>query len=94
MVVEHFKDADPVPIYQRLANDDRALPDGLRYVGSWVEVSFARCWQLMECDSHLAFMTWVMRWRDLTTFEVIPVVPSAETRELMNIYIGGPDTAA
>jgi hypothetical protein len=30
MVIERFKDRDPAPIYARLTNQGRALPDGLR----------------------------------------------------------------
>jgi len=38
-----------LPIYKRLRDGGRMLPDGLRYVDSWVEPNFARCFQLMEC---------------------------------------------
>ena len=31
MVIERFKDRDPAPIYARLMDQGRALPDGLRY---------------------------------------------------------------
>ena len=48
MVIEHFKDNDMLPIYKRLRDDGRMLPEGLRYVDSWIEPNFARCFQLME----------------------------------------------
>ena len=50
MVIERFKDRDPAPIYARLREQGRALPEGLRYVDSWVEANFDRCFQLLECD--------------------------------------------
>ncbi len=50
MVIEHFKDNDMLPIYKRVRDAGRMLPDGLRYVDSWIEPNFARCFQLMECD--------------------------------------------
>jgi len=46
MVIERFRDNDMVPIYQRLRDNGRSLPDGLEYVDSWVEPNFARCFQL------------------------------------------------
>jgi hypothetical protein len=84
MVVERFKDRDPGPIYQRLREAGRSLPDGLRYIDSWVEVNFDRCFQLMDCDDARLLMQWVLQWRDLVDFEVVSVSPSKEVRELFN----------
>jgi len=84
MVVERFKGRDPGPIYQRLQESGRSMPDGLRYVDSWIEANFDRCFQLMECDDVRLLMQWVLRWRDLMEFEVVPVSPSKEVRELFS----------
>jgi hypothetical protein len=82
MVIERFKDRDPAPIYARLREQGRALPEGLRYVDSWVEANFDRCFQLMECDDAVVLQRWVLQWRDLVDFEVVPVSPSRAVREL------------
>jgi hypothetical protein len=82
MVIERFKGRDPVPIYQRLRESGRSMPEGLRYLDSWVEANFDRCFQLMECDDARLFQRWVLQWRDLIEFEVVPVSPSREVREL------------
>ena len=37
MVIERFKERDAKPVYRRLRDEGRGAPDGLRYVGSWVE---------------------------------------------------------
>jgi hypothetical protein len=50
MVIERFKDRDAKAVYRRLRDQGRGAPEGFRYVGSWIEASFARCFQLMECD--------------------------------------------
>ena len=84
MVDERFKDRDPVPIYRRLREAGRSMPEGLRYLDSWVEVNFDRCFQLMECDDARLFLEWVLPWRDLIEFEVVPVSPSREVRALFN----------
>ena len=84
MVVERFNDCDPVPIYTRLREQGRSLPEGLRYIDSWVEVNFHRCFQLMECDDVQAFQKWILQWRDLGEFEVILVSPSKLVRELFD----------
>ncbi len=84
LVIERFKDRDPVPVYARLREQGRALPDGLRYLESWVEANFHRCFQLVECDDALPLQRWVLRWRDLVEFEIVPVSPSQVTRALLD----------
>ena len=78
MVVERFKNRDARPVYQRLRETGRHMPDGLRYVDSWVEPNFDRCFQVMECDDPALLEQWMSNWRDLTEFEVIPVDTSAD----------------
>ncbi len=84
MVIERFKDRNPVPIYQRLRESGRSLPEGLRYIDSWVEANFARCFQLMECDDARLLQEWVLAWVDLVEFEIVPVSPSRKVRELFD----------
>jgi hypothetical protein len=88
MVIEHFADNDMVPTYQRLREGGRSLPAGLEYVDSWVEPNFARCFQLMRCDDLQLFQNWALQWRGCgVTFEIFPVVPSKETREIVTAYL-------
>jgi hypothetical protein len=82
MVIERFKNRDPAPIYARLRDRGRAMPDGLRYVESWIEANFDRCFQVMECDDAALLQRWVLQWRDLVEFEIVPVSPSKAVREL------------
>jgi hypothetical protein len=82
MVIERFKDRDPAPIYARLREQGRAMPEGLRYVDSWIEANFNRCFQLMECDDSTLLQRWVLQWRDLVEFDIVPVSPSRAVREL------------
>jgi hypothetical protein len=84
MVIERFRDNDMVPVYRKLRDEGRLVPEGLRYIDSWVEPSFSRCFQLMECDDPRLFQEWVLRWRGAgVTFEIVPVVPSKETYEVV-----------
>jgi hypothetical protein len=82
MVIERFKNRDPAPIYDRLREQGRTLPEGLRYVDSWVEANFDRCFQLMECADAVLLQGWVLEWRDLVEFEIVPVSPSRAVRDL------------
>jgi hypothetical protein len=88
MVIERFRDDDMVPTYRRVRDGGRQLPDGLEYVDSWVDPGFARCFQLMRCDDLRLLQEWVLQWRGSgVTFEIVPVVPSAETREVVAPYL-------
>jgi hypothetical protein len=81
MVVERFKQGDPVPVYRRFRDQGRLAPDALRYVSSWVTADLATCYQLMECERREVLDEWIARWRDLVDFEVAPVITSAEAVE-------------
>ncbi|MGC2778963.1 MAG: DUF3303 domain-containing protein [Bradyrhizobium sp.] len=85
MVIERFKDRDPVPVYRRVRDAGITFPEGLNYLGSWIEPNFDRCFQLMECDDARLLQQWILsNARDTgMTFEIVPVVTSAETREVV-----------
>jgi Protein of unknown function (DUF3303) len=86
MVVERYT-AGPGPVYERAAARGRMLPDGLRYIDSWVvdDGNLDRCFQLMETDDPALFDTWRERWSDLGDFEVYPVIDSAEAAARVNV---------
>jgi hypothetical protein len=89
MVIERFAGGDPVPTYRRLRMKGRTLPDGLRYLDSWVEANFNRCFQLMECDDARHFQQWILQWRgEGVTFEIVPVAPSKTTGDLIEPFLG------
>ena len=89
MIIERFRDNDMVPIYERVRDTGRSIPDGLKYIDSWVEPNFSRCFQLMECDDLRLLQAWVLQWRGAgVTFEIVPVVSSAQTREVVARYLG------
>jgi len=78
MVLERFKNGDPVPVYRRFNERGRLMPDGLAYVSSWITQDLTRCWQVMECDDRKLLDQWMAQWSDLMEFEVVPVVTSPE----------------
>jgi len=83
MVIERFKNRDPQPIYRRLRERGRQMPDGLKYLDSWIEANFDRCFQMMETDDPRLLQKWILAWNDLMDFEIVPVVPSKETSAMM-----------
>jgi len=78
MIIEHYRNGDPKPVYARFRAKGRLAPEGLRYVNSWVTTDLAHCYQVMECDDERLLDEWMNQWRDIVDFERIPVMTSAE----------------
>ncbi len=88
MVIERFKDSDMLPIYKRVRDEGRLLPDGLKYIDSWVEPNFSRCFQLMECDDVRLFQEWALRLRGSgVSLEIVPVVSSKDTQAVVGPHL-------
>lgn len=83
MVIERFRDRDAKAVYARFREKGRMAPEGLTYVGSWIEANFDRCFQLMECGDARRLQEWILHWGDLADFEIVPVVPSPETAAIV-----------
>jgi len=84
MVIENFRDQDGKAVYRRFRDKGRLTPDGLQFVGSWVEANLGRCFQLMECDDVTLLQQWVVEWSDLVDFEIVPVVPGKAVAEALS----------
>jgi len=67
--------AHPVEVYCACL-----LPEGLEYISSWVSADggMDRCFQLMQTSDPALFDVWLARWNDLVSFEVYPVISTAE----------------
>jgi hypothetical protein len=83
MVVERFKDGDPIPVYRRFRDRGRLAPDRLMYISSWVDEKMHCCYQLMETDDRELIDLWIANWSDLVEFEVYPVITSKEALDRM-----------
>jgi hypothetical protein len=78
MVLERFRNGDPAPVYRRFRERGRLMPEGLRYVSSWITKDLDLCYQVMECEDRALLSAWMAEWNDLMDFEVIPVMTSPE----------------
>ncbi len=71
MIIERFRDNDMLPVYRRVRDEGRMIPEGLKYVESWVEPNVGRCFLLMECDDLRRLQEWVLQWTgSCVTFEI------------------------
>lgn len=84
LVIERFKENAAAEIYRRFLEKGRLMPEGLKYISSWIDLDFKICWQLMQTEDFALFDQWMSNWRDVMDFEIVPVRTSAEAVELMN----------
>jgi hypothetical protein len=83
MVIEHFREGRAPDIYRRFRERGRMAPEELRYVSSWVDLRFERCFQVMEAADESLVRQWAANWQDLIDFEIVPVRTSAEAAAAM-----------
>jgi len=84
MVIETFKPDARQKVYARYQAWGRMLPPGLVYLDSWVAEDQGRCFQLMATEEPELFDQWIENWRDLVTFEIVPVQDSPTKVAEMN----------
>jgi hypothetical protein len=87
MVVEKFRNQNAKSVYRRLRDRGRGIPDGLKFVGSWVSADLGRCFQLMEGDDVTLFQRWIVDKTDLVEFEVVPVATGKETAAALAAHL-------
>ena len=76
MVIENFKPGMTDQVYARFREKGRMLPDGVRYLDSWLSDDRTRCFQLMAADQPELMTAWLAQWQDLIDFEIVPVQDS------------------
>ncbi|MES2847843.1 MAG: DUF3303 family protein [Bacteroidota bacterium] len=81
MIIERFKQGKIKEIYQRFAEKGRMMPDDVVYINSWINEAVTVCYQLMEAPSIDKLNEWISNWNDLTDFEIVPVISSAEAKK-------------
>jgi hypothetical protein len=81
MVIEHFRPGQAPAVYRRFRDRGRMAPEGVRYISSWVDLGFRRCFQVMEAESEALLKQWTDNWDDLIEFEIIPVRTSEQAAQ-------------
>jgi hypothetical protein len=80
MVIERFRDGDPIPVYRRFRERGRMAPKGVMYLGSWITTDLRSCYQLMDAPDLTSLNEWMAQWKDIVDFEVLPVMTSDEAK--------------
>ena len=81
MIIEKFHEGKVKALYQRFDEKGRMVPDGVKYIDSWINEDVTICYQLMESRTKELLNNWIEQWKDLADFEVIPVISSAEAKK-------------
>ena len=81
MIIERFHPGKLKAMYERFEQKGRMLPEGVKYINSWMKKDLSICYQLMEAEDEAKLQDWTNRWKDLVDFEVIPVLSSDEAKK-------------
>ena len=81
LIIERFKTGKVKMMYERFDKTGRMLPDGVRFINSWINEDITTCYQVMESNSIEGIHEWISHWNDVVDFEVTPVITSAEAKE-------------
>jgi hypothetical protein len=76
MVIERYRNDDPVPVYRRFQAQGRILPEGLKFISSWVKEDLTCCFQVMETEDTRLMDQWIEEWKDIVDFEIVKVITS------------------
>jgi hypothetical protein len=77
VIVERFRNGDPIPVYRRFREHGRLAPPGVTYIASWVTEDLKTCYQVMETTDRMLLDQWMDAWSDLVEFEAVAVMTSA-----------------
>lgn len=83
MVIETFHPGKVKECYKRFEEKGRILPDGVKYINSWIDSDIKKCYQVMEAENKDNIFEWIEKWDDLIDFEIIPVLTSAQAHEIV-----------
>lgn len=81
MIIEKFHPDKVKTLYKRFEEKGRLMPEGLSYINSWIDEHLTTCFQVMETDNAEKIHAWISHWNDLASFEIIPVLTSAQVKE-------------
>ena len=78
MVIERFGPGRLEQVGERFRAQGRLMPEGVRYIDSWMAADGNSCYQVMEAPSRELLDAWIANWKDLVEFEVVEVETSKE----------------
>jgi uncharacterized protein (UPF0332 family) len=81
MIIEKFHPGKVKTMYQRFDEKGRMLPEGVKYINSWINESITTCYQVMESETPEKLQQWINKWKDIVDFEIIPVIGSEEAKK-------------
>ena len=78
MVIERFRNGDYHAVGARFRARGRMMPDGVRYLDSWITPDGTVCYQVMEAERRDLLDQWIAAWSDLVDFEIVEIERTGE----------------
>ena len=81
MIIEKFHPDKIKELYERFDKKGRLMPKGVEYINSWTDENVETCFQIMESESEDKLKEWINNWKDLSDFQIIPVLTSDQAKK-------------
>ena len=59
------------------------IPEGIKIIGSWVDLAGGRIFEVFEADDPKAVIEATFAWNDLCKVEIVPVMETEEAAKLI-----------
>jgi hypothetical protein len=87
MLIGHFR-RGIAPTGTTSSLPHHAETAGVTLVGSWVEATLGRSFQVVDCENLVALQQWAARWRHRVHFELVPIVPAQQAVTALEPLLG------
>ncbi len=74
MGVDTWTSENRYEVVKRMQEKGLMVPEGLKVINIWTDVSGGRNFALFEADSSDQVLAWVYAWSDIIEFEITPVM--------------------
>jgi len=86
MVINDYCSENRNTIIDRFVEKGLMLPEGVKEIGLWTEITGGRVYGILETDDPAKIVKFCYEWNDLGVLEMIPIMDS---REIVQIVTGG-----
>jgi len=86
MAINEYDSENKDAMSERFNEKGLMLPEGVKEIGLWSQVTGARTFGVFETDDPAALVKFANEWNDLGVMELIPIMDS---REVKKIVTGG-----
>ena len=83
MYIITWEPAQRAEVIKRRAEKGAMIPEGMKPIGEWVDLSGGRAFRLVEVDDPKVALAAAVPWVDVAKLEAVPVMEAEERMKLL-----------